>query len=376
MKNFGTLYRFELKKILKNRMTKVMLAILFAIAVLEAVVPAFSVTRDMREARSELDGRLIDDALLNEMYPNIDTYGEKWNSDNQKYYGIAYVEQCSIAGDNPLADYSAEDIYNQREESILAYMEYRNMSDSDITWWQTTMQKVKTPFRYVYAGGPLFLAQGLSTLLLILMLLSALCLTTVFTIEHRQRTDQILLSSRNGRKETYFIKICAGISTIIMASFLATLILTILVFVIYGTAGFDGIIQLEVPLSPYPFTMGQFILIQLIIMITAGILYAVFAMAVSEFTKNSLAVMGIMVGLYLLGQIDFFTDKVKLLSQLKSLLPSNVIPVYSLMEYRLVHVGDGIFTIYAVAPVLYLLLSVMLIIAGCFVYERFQVTGR
>jgi hypothetical protein len=86
--------------------------------------------------------------------------------------------------------------------------------------------------------------------------------------------------------------------------------------------------------------------------------------------------MGIMVGLYLLGQIDFFTDKVQLLSQLKSLLPSNVIPVYSLMEYRLVHVGDGIFTIYAAAPVLYLLLSFMLVVAGRFVYERFQVTGR
>lgn len=41
MKNLGTLYRFELKKILKNRMAKVMLAILFAIAVLEAVYRHF-----------------------------------------------------------------------------------------------------------------------------------------------------------------------------------------------------------------------------------------------------------------------------------------------------------------------------------------------
>ncbi len=138
----------------------------------------------------------------------------------------------------------------------------------------------------------------------------------------------------------------------------------------------DLIIQLEVPLSPYPFTMGQFILIQLVIMITAGIMYAVFAMAVSEFIRNSLAVMGIMFGFYLLGQIDFFTDKISFLSRMKSLLPANVIPVYSLMEYRLVHIGGSILTIYVAAPILYLMISVILIAAGRFVYERFQVTGR
>ena len=75
MNNLGMLYRFEIKKILKNRVTQVMLVILCIITILEAIVPSLSVTRDKRDARMELNGRIIDDTLLNEMYQNIDDNG-------------------------------------------------------------------------------------------------------------------------------------------------------------------------------------------------------------------------------------------------------------------------------------------------------------
>ena len=45
MNNLGTLYRFEIKKILKNRVAQVMLVILCIITILEAIVPGLSVTR-------------------------------------------------------------------------------------------------------------------------------------------------------------------------------------------------------------------------------------------------------------------------------------------------------------------------------------------
>lgn len=48
-----------------------------------------------------------------------------------------------------------------------------------------------------------------------------MCISTVFTSEHRQRTDQIVLSCMNGRKETYIAKIMAGLSIIIVSSIIA-----------------------------------------------------------------------------------------------------------------------------------------------------------
>ena len=377
MNNLGTLYRFEIKKILKNRVTQVMLVILCIITILEAIVPGLSVTRDKRDARMELNGRIIDDTLLNEMYQNIDDNGHSSTPNNEKYFGICYLEQTSIPGpDNVLADYTADDMYRAREEQILGYMDDIELSDQIITHWKEIMKKTEKPFKYIYSCGSLFLSQGLGVMMLIIMLLSALCLTTVFTIEYRQRTDQIVLSSRNGRKETYLVKLCAGLSVIIASTVFATGLLTVLIFVIYGSSGFDSIVQLSSIFSAYPFSMGQFIIIQMVIMITVVIMYAVFAMVVSIFTKNSLAVMGMMFGAYLFGELDVLSDKAGNISFLRTLMPSYVISMHSLSEYRMLNIGGKLFTIYVASPILYLLISIILTVIGSMVYERGQVNGR
>ena len=129
-------------------------------------------------------------------------------------------------------------------------------------------------------------------------------------------------------------------------------------------------------MSPFAFTMGQFIAVQAVVMITAGILFAAFAMAVSELLKNSLAVMGIMVGLFIFGQLEIIPPKYLLLLKLRAMLPSNQVSVWSLMEYHLFYFGGHYCTGYLVSPIAYLALSAALIAVGGWVYNRFQVTGR
>ena len=340
MNNLGTLYRFEIKKILKNRVTQVMLVILCIITILEAIVPGLSVTRDKRDARMELNGRIIDDTLLNEMYQNIDDNGHSSTPNNEKYFGICYLEQTSIPGpDNVLADYTAEDMYRAREEQILGYMDDIELSDQIITHWKEIMKKTEKPFKYIYSCGSLFLSQGLGVMMLIIMLLSALCLTTVFTIEYRQRTDQIVLSSRNGRKETYLVKLCAGLSVIIASTVFATGLLTLLIFVIYGSSGFDSIVQLSSIFSAFGIAQARF-------------------------------------GAYLFGELGVLSDKAGNISFLRALMPSYVISIHSLSEYRMLNIGGKLFTIYVASPILYLLISIILTVIGSMVYERGQVNGR
>ena len=153
-------------------------------------------------------------------------------------------------------------------------------------------------------------------------------------------------------------------------------LLALLIAILYGMDGLGAAVQLELPLSDYSFTMGQFIIVQMIVMITAAILFATFAMAISEVVKNSLAVMGIMVGLFIFSQLELIPPRFRVLAQIKAMLPSNQISIWSLMEHRLVGFGGHYVTTYVASPVIYILISAFLIVIGKIAYDRFQVTGR
>lgn len=376
MNNIGTLYKFELKKILKNRLTIAMLIITLAVIIIEGLLPGLTTSREAGVAQKTLDGRVIDDELLNEMYPQLLGNGSEWNADNIKYMGVAGVEAGILSDDDAvLSDYGAAELYEIRDEAIVDFMHRDGLTEDEISWWQEQMAE-QAPFTYVYNGGALTLAQGLAGVLMCIMLISALCLSTVFTLEHRQRTDQLILSCVNGRKETYLVKMLAGLTIVIGCSVATAVLLSAMVTGLYGMDGLNSDVQIEIPMSSYSLTMGQFIVRQMIVMITSSILFAAFSMAVSEILKNSLAVTGIMVGLFIFGQLEVIPPQYRLLSHLNTMLPSNQISIWSLSEYRLFNIGGHFFTGYVMSPVIYLAISVVLVIAGAVSYNRFQVTGR
>ncbi len=376
MKNLGQLYRFEIKKIVKNRLTIAMLIVAFVFILIEAFIPKIYLTKEMMEAQKILDKTEIDDSLLHEMYPKLLENGTMWTSDNNQYEQIADMESAILPDGVNLYDYSADEMYKAREEAIFSMMNEDKLTDEELQWWKNEYSKTRTPFTYRFYQGGINLAQGMSLTLMCIMLISALCLSTVFTVEHRQRTDQLVICCKNGRKETFFVKIAAGLSVVIGCCLASSLLLTLLILALYGLSGLDGVVQLEIPLSAYSFTMGQFIIAQMIVMITAAILFAAFAMAISEVIKNSLAVMGIMVGMFIFSQLELIPPQYRVLAQIKSMLPSNQISIWSLMEHRLVGFGGHFVTTYVASPIIYLVLSVLLIIIGKVSYDRFQVTGR
>ena len=71
MGNYGEIYRFEIKKIMKNRLTVAMLIVTTFLIIVEAFLPKLYMTKEMEEALKVLDGKVIDDALLQEMYPKL-----------------------------------------------------------------------------------------------------------------------------------------------------------------------------------------------------------------------------------------------------------------------------------------------------------------
>ena len=376
MKNLGQLYGFEIKKIMKNRLTVAMLIVAFVFILIEAFIPKIYMTKETMESQKILDGTVIDESLLQEMYPKLLGNGTMWTSENKQYEKVADMESAILPDGESLSDYSADEMYKAREEAIFSMMNEDKLTDGELQWWKNEYSKTKAPFTYRFYQGGLNLAQGMSLTLMCIMLISALCLSTVFTVEHRQRTDQLVICCKNGRKKTFFVKIAAGLSVIIGCCLASSALLALLILALYGLNGLDGVVQLEIPLSAYSFTMGQFIITQMIVMVTAAILFASFAMAMSEVMGNSLAVMGIMVGLFIFSQLELISPQYRVLAQIKSMLPSNQISIWSLMEHRLVGIGGYFVTTYVASPVIYVVLSALLIVIGKVSYDRFQVTGR
>ena len=376
MKNYGTIYGFEIKKIMKSRLTVAMLIVTVLFILLEAFTPKFYMSKEREEAQKILDGTVIDDDLLTDMYPKLIDNGTVWTVDNFQYEKVIEIANGIINDNTRLSEYSAEELYRERETVILDLMKEEKLTDEEILWWKAENSKIDTPFTYRYCQGIINLAQGMSLTLMCIMLISALCLSTVFTIEHRQRTDQIVISCMNGRKETFFLKIAAGLTIVIGCSILSAVLLTGLIAILYGVDGLDAIVQMEFPLSAYSFTMGQFIIVQMVVLISAAILFAAFSMAMSEVVKNSLAVMGIMVGVFIFGQLEIIPPRFRLLAQINDMLPSNQISIWTLTKYRLVGFGGHYVTTYVASPIIYVLISLVLIFIGKIAYDRFQVAGR
>ena len=310
------------------------------------------------------------------MYPKLIDNGTVWTADNFQYEKVIEIANGIINDNTRLSEYSAEELYRERETVIRDLMKEEKLTDEEILWWKAENSKIDTPFTYRYCQGIINLAQGMSLTLMCIMLISALCLSTVFTIEHRQRTDQIVISCMNGRKETFFLKIAAGLTIVIGCSILSAVLLTGLIAILYGVDGLDAIVQMEFPLSAYSFTMGQFIIVQMVVLISAAILFAAFSMAMSEVVKNSLAVMGIMVGVFIFGQLEIIPPRFRLLAQINDMLPSNQISIWTLTKYRIVGFGGHYVTIYVASPIIYVLISLILIFIGKIAYDRFQVAGR
>ena len=159
MKNYGEIYRFEIKKIMKNRLTVAMLIVTVLFILIEAFIPKLYVSKEMEEGQKVLEGAVIDDALLQEMYPKLIDNGTVWTDDNFQYEKVAEIENGIIPDNARLQEYSADELYRERKAAILDLMKEERLADEEIVWWQNENAKIDTPFTYRYCQGTINFAQ-------------------------------------------------------------------------------------------------------------------------------------------------------------------------------------------------------------------------
>lgn len=420
MANIGTLYLYELKKILNRRIVWVIGLVILSLCVFlspsdlittsvsdgDTEISGFEAMKINRDYARNLSGRTLDDRLLGEMQENCfeqnteETAAEAaaettrrtstggqvsvtaGNAEGHEDGGIpqyapiySYVQE--ITEDRDLTQsIDAGGLYAIREKAVYGNRSDQMLSDAEYGYWKNKDSGIETPFVYRYADGWGDLWEYAYTLNYLLFLLLAVCLSGVFFEEYSRKTDAIILCSKNGKKQLYFAKILAG-ATFSMASAIlifGTALLTSLLT--YGADGFGAALQIAFPLSSWNVSVGESILVLFLTFIIISLLYGSMVMFLSETVKNSVAVMAIPVGIMFLTMMVDIPYQFRLASQVYDLLPTNLLVKWALWDDRLFSVLGQYFTNYQIAPMVYFIAAFLLVIIGKTFYQRHQVQAR
>ena len=186
-----------------------------------------------------------------------------------------------------------------------------------------------------------------------------------------------LTKKKFGRRPAFFAKLFTAVTFSIGAVLLLFLTTAVSSFAIYGTEGFNAQIQLSAIECTWDLTIGQGVLIMLGISIAAAVMLSCTGLFLAEFFRSSLPAMGILIGFLLISSILNIPEQFRVLSQIWSYCPTNLISLTGgLMEHRLVPFFGTYLTSYQAGPFIYLILALLSAFGGYFVWRRWQADGR
>ena len=168
-------------------------------------------------------------------------------------------------------------------------------------------------------------------------------LSPVFSDEYSKHTDALILTGSQGRTKCPATKIIAAYSISLGGSVILLGIFLLCLFFCYGFSGLECSAQLSsvLPLAHYPLTMGQALLLEIMLLFSGIIVYTALILVISALSKNSF------VAVIISGAVLFLPGCIpphnKLLYTLSSLLPMNqlkLIPLYFLPHPLPINLSD------------------------------------
>ena len=396
MKVFGVLYLFEWKKILKQGLVPV--SILLGVVLLVAAdiaprlgagyyyrydaqrgvvdrtaMPYGEVEKLRRDSLRALSGRVLDEALMDQLkenYRDSQAGTIQWNLN--AYAPFLYLntmEDRSIA--------SVEDFYRQQAEHFQKESISAPLTDAELAYWQEQAAGLG-PMYLDYAGGWQAMVEhcGLLCQAAVLLVTAALC--RFCSEEHRARTDQLVLSSEKGKTTAFWARCAAGVSFAVGIAVVFSALQMALCGMLYGIDGVSVPLQLwvEGSFSALPVTMGQFVLILLVLLVLACGMAAVFVMLLSELFGTAIPALVVPFALSAASILGLFVGNGRWMEQAASYLPFFRVSADTLQDYYLVALGGLQLNSIQFSAVLYPLLAGLFGLLYRICHRRYQVTGR
>lgn len=406
MSSLSTLYQYEMKKIMRRKIFWITLAVCMlciVFTVTAGLIGSQDVKRDGevvdsvsyyemiltdRAYERSLSGRPIDQELLEETmaaYKKI-PYSMEFYTSLEEYHRYARPYSAifnvirgwtNLDADSAMKWTPSEAaLYGMRTEDLLENWQELQLTDHEIAFWQEQEAKLELPFIYQYHDGYRIALSRLLTVGLTMLLFIAICLSGMFSEEHIRRTDQLILSSVNGRDAAYWAKILSGITVAGGGAFVMALAAVGLSMGIYGTDGFQTIIQIAMKQYSWPMTVGEAMLISYGLLLVTAVFMSILVMVGSEVLKSSVAVLAITAAAIVLGMYVSVPDKYRVLAQIWDYLPTNFLIVSNVLDVRPVTIAGSCFLSWQIVPVVYLVAGILTAFAGKGIFRRYQVSGR
>lgn len=334
MNNFWCLVGFEYKKIFARKSVPVAIFLALVATVFSAAglvigrdhATGISYYEDMMIDReyalalsgTPLDGRLILEAskayqtIPDGVYPysNSEEY-EKYARPYSMVYTLidsAYAERGHGFNITDLQKISEEDAYGYYDKRI---KQYRLNLENNPSYTQANVERVigidsqvQKPFIMQYADGYERFFSSTTISAFIVMFLIAFILSPVFVNEYSQRTDSLILTSKNGKTSQIYAKIFTGISFSIVISAFYLIVGYLLCMCIYGFEGANAPIQLHIPLLTYNFTMLEAVMLLFLTTILGSLLMTGICFFLSSSINNPIVVLAVSVSVVLLGMFS------------------------------------------------------------------------
>lgn len=380
-----TLYKFELRKIINRKILWITGGILLMGLLLwglaSAVLPqsreystvslsGLEMNRAEREAAEQIAGRKIEQKLLDEMQPAY----EEFIVDGDYKKALPYLDIYNFIG-TVLGTNASAEILNCDSDTFYAMLNTQ-LEANALAGREENISYNEPLFYQGYFDGWRQMASMMKVLACMEIMFIAICLSTVFTVEHTRKTDQVILCSRFGKKRLYFAKLMAGLTVGIAFTLILSLLMFGIIAFLYGFDGYDTILQF-VLMRPFNLTLGQAVMILIGLSFAGAILVSVFTMVLSELTKNSVSTIGIIAGILILTMfIMEIPANLKILSEIWYMLPSNLASLNGAFRYSMFLLGEGAMLSYQIAPIVYFAMAIIFSIIGNVVYNRYQISGR
>lgn len=406
---FGTLYRFELKKLVTRPYVLLLLLVMVGVTGFLNVKPLL-VQEEV--AYVEEDGTLVFDTVsryeaiqLERRFSQEDA-GTLLDNEaalemrelNRSYQETAaiptfillnrFLVQDGISatfldplwdGTDQMADLTYKAIERWQEEQY----QTQRLTQEEIQYWEEERAELTTPFTLDYAKG----YSGILTLSYWLTLMALpfvfVCLCGSFSDDHVYKTWPILTSSKNGRKSLALARLAAG-ETVAGGTILLLFAVTAAIqFFVHGAQGANVPIQLlevenllpgygetRLCASSRVMTAGQGVLVtvgvSLIILLFAGAA----AMLLSKLFRRAIPALALPLGLILLSLIFGPSYNSRMQVQIWSYFPTRRITEEFLLDERMVSLGGVLLDSITMSFLLYGGITILLLALCLWLYQR------
>lgn len=246
MKNLGTLFGYEMKKLWKRPMTWIAVLVFSAGFVYYAPIPFYhyvntftvtladgrTISREVTveeqdqvsiEAPRLLSGQVMDEEFF-QRAQDVRSKLAPTELDTNLTGAYAYFQLVDPTYLGAYQLLSMKDYYLHRFDRFQEDVEgsWGNyLTEEEISYWERMEEQIQQPFIYEPTDAPNRLFDVLGTMGIFIPVLVALCVCDLFSQERRARTYPQIFTSKQGRKRLFLAKILAGGATSMLAAAIA-----------------------------------------------------------------------------------------------------------------------------------------------------------